>query len=69
MKFAADIQLLFGLVITYFDTNGWKWMFENFTFFYFMWWQLYMMEAVISISKTFNILSGFQCVIILMMSC
>jgi hypothetical protein len=54
MKSAADIQLLFGLVITYFVTYGWIWMFENFTFFYFMWWQLYMIEAVVSISRMFN---------------
>jgi len=57
MKSAADTQLLFGLVKTCFDTDGWRWMFENFPFFYFLWWQLYMMEAVVSISRTLNILS------------
>jgi hypothetical protein len=55
MKFAADAQLLFGLVKTYFDTDDWRWMFENFPFLYFMLRQLYMMEAVISISRTFTI--------------
>jgi hypothetical protein len=35
---------------------------------YFMWQQLCMMEAVISTSKTFNIVSSFECVIVLVIS-